>query len=196
MGAYAPAPLLTDQQLHQVGEQVIAPTLATLRQRGTPFRGALYAGLMLTAQGPRVLEFNARFGDPETQVLMMQLEEDVLPLLEACARGRLVPRPLRLSAGASVGVVLAAQGYPQAPRKGDVICGVDAVVEGTLVFHAGTSLREGQLVTSGGRVLTVCARGATLEEARAAAYAGATRVSFPGVHFRRDIGARGLGPRG
>jgi phosphoribosylamine---glycine ligase len=192
MGAYAPAPFLSPEQLSTVGEQVIAPTLATLRRRGMPFRGALYAGLMLTRNGPRVLEFNARFGDPETQVLMMQLAEDVLPLLEACARGQLESRPLAVHPGASVGVVLAAQGYPEAPRKGDRIEGLDAVPADAPVFVAGVEEKDGRWLTAGGRVLTVCARGADLAEARARAYAAAAHIRFEGMHFRRDIGARGL----
>ncbi len=194
MGAYAPAPFLSPEQLSTVGEQVIAPTLATLRRRGMPFRGALYAGLMLTRDGPKVLEFNARFGDPETQVLMMQLAEDVLPLLEACARGQLESRPLAVHPGASVGVVLAAHGYPEAPRKGDRIEGLDAVPADAPVFVAGVEEKAGGWLTAGGRVLTVCARGADLAEARARAYAATAPIRFEGMHFRRDIGAKG--PRG
>jgi phosphoribosylamine---glycine ligase len=192
MGAYAPAPLLSAAQLAEVGERVIAPTLAVLRRRGTPFRGALYAGLMLTRHGPKVLEFNARLGDPETQVLMMQLAEDVLPLLDACARGQLESRPLAVHPGASVGVVLAAQGYPEAPRKGARIDGVDSVASDCPVFVAGAAEQEGAWRTSGGRVLTVCARGPGLAEARAQAYAAVERIRFEGMHFRRDIGAKGL----
>jgi phosphoribosylamine--glycine ligase len=192
MGAYSPAPFLTDAQLAEVGERVVAPTLAVLRRRGIPFRGVLYAGLMLTRGGPKVLEFNARFGDPETQVLMMQLGEDLLPLVDACARGRLEPRPLVSSPGASVGVVLAAQGYPDAPRKGQRIDGLDAVPQDATVFLAGVEARDGALVTSGGRVLTVCARGEDLARARERAYAAAAAVRFEGMHFRRDIGARGM----
>jgi phosphoribosylamine--glycine ligase len=192
MGAYAPVPFLSPAQLSEVGEQVIAPTLATLRRRGIPFRGALYAGLMLTRNGPRVLEFNARFGDPETQVLMMQLAEDVLPLLDACARGRLESRPLAVHPGASVGVVLAAHGYPEAPRKGDPIGGVGSVPDDAPVFVAGVEERGGVWLTAGGRVLTVCARGADLSEARSKAYAAAKIIRFEGMHLRRDIGAKGL----
>ncbi|QRK07744.1 phosphoribosylamine--glycine ligase [Archangium violaceum] len=192
MGAYAPAPFLSPAQLAEVGEQVIAPTLATLRRRGIPFRGALYAGLMLTRSGPRVLEFNARFGDPETQVLMMQLAEDVLPLLDACARGRLESRPLSVHPGASVGVVLAAHGYPEAPMRGDRIEGVDAVPADCPVFVAGVEDKGDGWLTAGGRVLTVCARGADLAQARAQAYAAVAHLRFEGMHFRRDIGAKGL----
>jgi phosphoribosylamine--glycine ligase len=192
MGAYAPAPFLSSAQLAEVGEQVIAPTLATLRRRGIPFRGALYAGLMLTRNGPKVLEFNARFGDPETQVLMMQLSEDVLPLLDACARGRLESRPLAVHPGASVGVVLAAHDYPETPRKGDRIEGVDAVPSRSPVFVAGVEQKDGAWLTAGGRVLTVCARGKDLAEARSQAYAAVERIRFEGMHYRRDIGAKGL----
>jgi phosphoribosylamine--glycine ligase len=192
MGAYAPVPFLSPEQLSTVGEQVIAPTLATLRRRGMPFRGALYAGLMLTRNGPKVLEFNARFGDPETQVLMMQLAEDVLPLLDACARGQLESRPLAVHPGASVGVVLAAHGYPESPRKGDRIEGVDAVPADAPVFVAGVEAKDGGWLTSGGRVLTVCARGTDLAQARARAYAATAHLRFEGMHFRRDIGAKGL----
>ena len=192
MGAYCPVPFLSAEALAQVGERVIGPMLATLRRRGTPFKGALYAGLMLTRNGPRVLEFNARFGDPETQVLMLQLREDLLPLLDACARGRLESRPLVLEPGASVGVVLAAEGYPETPRRGQRIDGVDLSAQDGTVFLAGVEAREGALVTAGGRVLTVCARGAELAEARTKAYATAAGLRFEGMHFRRDIGARGL----
>jgi len=190
MGAVAPVKLLDAEALARISEEVITPTLAELSRRGTPFVGALYAGLMLTAEGPRVLEYNARFGDPETQVLMPQLAEDLLPLLEDCARGRLQPRAVAVRDGVSVGVVLASHGYPQAPRTGDAIHGLDALPEGALAFHAGTRLVDGRLVTSGGRVLTVCARGESIEAARQAAYAAAAHVRFEGMHLRRDIGAR------
>ncbi|RKH26054.1 phosphoribosylamine--glycine ligase [Corallococcus praedator] len=195
MGAYCPAPFLTAEQLAQVGEQVIAPTLAVLRKRGTPLRGVLYAGLMLTATGPKVLEFNARFGDPETQVLMMQLDEDLLPLLDACARGTLEPRTLAQNQGSSVGVVLAAEGYPETPKKGQRIEGLEAVPFNAPVFLAGVAKQDGALVTAGGRVLTVCARGEDLAKARERALASAEMVRFEGKHFRRDIGARGLRTR-
>ena len=193
MGAYCPAPVIDAATLSQVSETVITPVLRTMAARGTPFRGALYAGLMLTPTGPSVLEFNARFGDPEVQVLVMQLGEDLLPWLEACAGGTLVPRPLQLLPGASVGVVLAAAGYPGTPVRGTPITGVDRIAGAARVFQAGTA-REGQaLVTAGGRVLTVCARGPNLAEARANAYGAVTRIHFEGMQFRRDIGAKGLG---
>lgn len=192
MGAYCPVPFFSPEALAQVGERVIAPMLAVMRKRGAPFKGALYAGLMLTRNGPKVLEFNARFGDPETQVLMLQLGEDLLPLLDACARGRLEPRPLTLAPGASVGVVLAAEGYPETPRRGQRIQGLEAVPAGASVFLAGAEEKDGALLTSGGRVMTVCARGKDLVEARERAYAAISGLRFEGMHFRRDIGARGL----
>jgi phosphoribosylamine--glycine ligase len=193
MGVYCPAPALDAAALARVGETVIAPVLRTMASRGTPFQGALYAGLMLTRTGPTVLEFNARFGDPEVQVLVMQLGEDLLPWLEACAKGTLVPRPLQLSPGASVGVVLAAAGYPGTPVRGTPITGVDRIGGASRVFQAGTAREGSTLVTAGGRVLTVCARGPTLAEARSNAYGAVTRVHFEGMQYRRDIGARGLG---
>ncbi|KFE62218.1 phosphoribosylamine--glycine ligase [Hyalangium minutum] len=192
MGAYCPVPFFSPEALAQVGERVIAPMLEVMRKRGAPFKGALYAGLMLTRNGPKVLEFNARFGDPETQVLMLQLGEDLLPLLDACARGRLEPRPLTLAPGASVGVVLAAEGYPETPRRGQRIQGLEAVPSGASVFLAGVDEKDGALLTSGGRVMTVCARGKDLVEARERAYAAISGLRFEGMHFRRDIGARGL----
>jgi phosphoribosylamine--glycine ligase len=192
MGAYCPVPFFSPEALAQVGERVIAPVLAVMRRRGTPFKGALYAGLMLTRSGPKVLEFNARLGDPETQVLMLQLGEDLLPLLEDCALGRLESRVLAMAPGASVGVVLAAGGYPDTPRRGQRIEGLDAVPEGAMAFMAGVEAKDGALVTAGGRVLTVCARGEDLAQARERAYAAISGIRFEGMHFRRDIGARGL----
>jgi phosphoribosylamine--glycine ligase len=191
MGAWAPATLLTPAQLEEVGRLAIAPTLAELARRGTPFRGALFAGLMLTADGPKVLEFNCRFGDPETQPLMMQLDEDLLPLLAACAQGRLTQGKLKLKAGVSVAVVLAEHGYPDAPRSGDPIDGLEQhAAPGVERFLGGVRREGGIASTAGGRVLTVCAQAPTFEAARAAAYAEAERIHFAGKQFRRDIGAQ------
>ena len=191
MGAFAPAGSLDAARLDEVGRAVIAPTLVELARRGHPFRGALYAGLMLTPEGLRVLEFNCRFGDPETQVLMLALDEDLLPLLDACARGRLEPRRLRVAMGLAVGVVLAAENYPRAPRLGDPIEGIDGAPEDVQIFHAGTrSEGGGRLVTAGGRVLTVCARRDTAAQARAAAFECVARIRFRGMHYRRDVAAR------
>jgi phosphoribosylamine--glycine ligase len=190
MGAYAPARLLSDAALEAVRRDVMLPTLAELARRGTPFRGALYAGLMLTPAGPRVLEFNARLGDPETQVLMMQTAEDLLPWFLAAATGTLPDRRLRTHPGVSVGVVLAAPGYPADPSIGHAIEGLEAPLpEGVLVFHAGTRRSGDRIVTAGGRVLTVCARGASVPLARAAALEASERISFEGRQLRRDIGA-------
>lgn len=192
MGAVSPAPLGDAAALSALGESVIAPVLREMARQGHPFTGALYAGLMLTAQGPRVLEFNARFGDPEAQVLVLQLEEDLLPLLYACATGALAQRPLRVTEGASVAVVLASEGYPGTPRTGLPLLGTEGSVPGTHLFHGATARVEGQLVTAGGRVLSVCAQAASLESARRAAYARVERIHFPGMQFRRDIGVRAL----
>jgi len=192
MGAVSPSPLLDGRGLEAVGETVIAPVLKEMARRGHPFTGALYAGLMLTPNGVRVLEFNARFGDPEAQVLVLQLAEDLLPLLYACARGALVPRALEVAPGASVGVVLASAGYPGTPRTGLPITGTLELGAGTHVFHAATALVEGKLVTAGGRVLTVCARGASLGEARRAVYGAVSRIHFEGMQLRHDIGERAL----
>ena len=189
MGAYAPANFLSTSELERVGREVMAPTLAELRRRGCSFRGTLYAGLMLTPAGPRVLEFNARLGDPETQVLMMQLDTDLVPLLQACARGALVEQALPQRAGFSVGIVLSAEGYPDAPRTGDPIVVPATLPPHTQLFHAGTKRAGTGLVTAGGRVMTACAHGATLAEARERAARLADSITWRGRHFRRDIGA-------
>jgi len=164
---------------------------------GHPFRGVLFAGLMISEEGElSLLEFNVRFGDPETQVLMAVLDGDLALALAAAARGELRPELLEVSQDHALCIVLAAGGYPEAPRSGDVISGLEtaAAVPGVQVFHAGTSLRDGRVVTSGGRVLGVTARGTTLREAHARAYRAAESISFEGRQFRRDIGARALGP--
>ncbi len=193
MGAYAPAALLDDAGLARVGREVIAPTLAELTRLGSPFVGALYAGLMLTKDGPKVLEFNCRLGDPETQPLMMQVEDDLLPVFAECAAKALKRERLKSKPGASVGVVLAAPGYPEAPRLGAVIEGLDRAAEpGVERFHAGTRLEGGRLVTSGGRVMTICAHAESFAAARERAYREAAQVRFEGIHYRRDIGAQAM----
>jgi phosphoribosylamine--glycine ligase len=191
MGAYCPTGAIDSAGLETVGAQIIAPMLRELSARGMPFRGALYAGLMMTAAGPKVIEFNCRFGDPETQVILMQVEEDLLPLLHACATGKLAQSTVSVAKGVSVGVVAAAENYPGTPASGDVIEGLGEVAQ-AVVFHAGTRQDGGRLVTAGGRVLTVCAHGEDFEAARARAYAALEKVRFRGMHFRRDIGAREL----
>jgi phosphoribosylamine--glycine ligase len=189
MGAYAPpAGLDPTALLDDALRRFVEPCVAALRERGTPYRGCLYAGLMLTEAGPRLLEFNARLGDPETQVVLPMLDEDLLDLLTACARGGLTPGRARTAAGAAAGVVAAAEGYPGTVRRGDPITGLDSPPEGTLLFHAGTRRDpDGTVRTSGGRVLTVVGRGDSLDAARAAAYAGIRGIRFEGMWHRGDI---------
>ena len=197
MGTYAPAPLVTPALQERIRSEIFERALRGMVADGHPFRGVLFAGLMITEQGElSLLEFNVRFGDPETQVLMAVLEGDLAEALGAAARGELQPALLRVSNDHAVCIVLAAGGYPDAPRTGDVITGLDAAaaVPCVQVFHAGTSLRDGQVVTSGGRVLGVTARGATLAEAHARAYRAAESIVFDGRQFRRDIAARALSP--
>jgi phosphoribosylamine--glycine ligase len=187
MGAYAPLPWAPPDLVDDVLAAVVHPTLAELRGRGTPFAGLLYVGLALTADGPKVIEFNCRFGDPETQVVLALLETPLAGLLHAAATGRLAEHPpLRWRDGAAVTVVMASEGYPASPTLGDVIEGADGVPG---VLHAGTTRRagDGALVTSGGRVLACTATGATLSDARAAAYALVDTVTFRSAQWRRDI---------
>jgi phosphoribosylamine--glycine ligase len=196
MGAYAPAPLITPALLARVRTEIFERALRGAVADGHPFRGVLYAGLMVTPDAElSLIEFNVRFGDPETQVLMAVLEGDVADALDAAARGELDPGLLHVSSDPALCVVLAAAGYPEAPRLGDAISGLGAAAEvpGVQVFHAGTSLREGQVVTAGGRVLGVTARGKTIAEAQARAYEAAQLIHFDGMQYRRDIAARALG---
>ncbi|NBB16960.1 phosphoribosylamine--glycine ligase [Caulobacter sp. SLTY] len=195
MGTYSPAPVLTDALIQQAFEELIAPTVRGMAEEGNPYVGVLYAGLMLTEQGPKLVEYNARFGDPECQVLMLRLADDILPWLEAAAKGQLS----RLSGPswreeAAVCVVMAADGYPDSPVSGAVIRGAGADFGGeAVVFHAGTKRDEdGTLRSAGGRVLNVCALGATLHEARDLAYAAVGAIDFPGGFHRSDIGWRAL----
>ncbi len=187
MGAYSPVPL-AGVELADVVTTVHEPVLAELAERGTPFIGLLYAGLMLCEDGPRVLEFNCRFGDPETQAILPRLDGDLLGALAAAARGDLAGVALGSGENAAVTIVLAARDYPARGDSGSPIEGVaEAEAAGALVFHAGTALRGGTLVTNGGRILDVTATGATLAEARARAYAAAESIRFEGVRFRGDI---------
>ncbi|TVR01481.1 MAG: phosphoribosylamine--glycine ligase [Deltaproteobacteria bacterium] len=189
MGAFSPAPFVSRELAERIEREVIEPTLAELRRRGIDFRGFLYAGLMLTEQGPRVLEFNARLGDPETQVLLASLANDPVPLLRSAARGRLNPDGFGPERAAAV-VVLAAEGYPVSPRKGDEITGIEQAeaLAGVKVFHAGTQVQEDKLVTAGGRVLGVTAVGDSPETAVRRAYAGTELIRFAGMSLRQDIG--------
>jgi phosphoribosylamine--glycine ligase len=188
MGCYAPVQDLAPDLLARVRESVLEPAVAGLRAEGRPYRGALYAGLMLTAEGPMALEFNCRFGDPETQVILPLLDLDLADLVLSCAEGRLATGILPTHPGAAVCVVLAADGYPDRPRAGDPVEGIaDALQTGALVFHAGTGEREGRLVTNGGRVLSVVGRGADLAAATASAYAAVDMIQFDGMQLRRDV---------
>jgi phosphoribosylamine--glycine ligase len=192
MGAYSPAAVLTTALETRAMEGIVRPTVAALAAQGNPYSGILYAGLMLTSDGPKLIEYNARFGDPECQALMMRFEGDLLELLYATARGRLAEAgPVRLSDEAALTVVVAANGYPGTPETGGSIAGLDAASsERVRVFQAGTALENGALVAAGGRVLGVTARGRTVAEARDAAYAAVDRIDFPSGFFRRDIGWR------
>jgi phosphoribosylamine---glycine ligase len=195
MGAYSPVPFVSAAEVDELMDRAIQPTLTEMAFRGAPFRGVLYCGLMLTPDGPKVLEFNVRWGDPETQVLMPRFTSDVYVHMRECAQGKL-ETPVTLSNDAAVGVCLASEGYPPAPlRKGtDVVTGLDAAAAtGALVFHAGTSTdAAGNVVTNGGRVLAVVGVGSDVRAARDQAYAGAAEISWPGVHYRRDIATQAL----
>ncbi len=194
MGAYTPAPVVTDEVELRIRRSVIEPTLAGLAAEGRRFRGFLYAGLMISPDGAlQVLEFNVRMGDPETQPLMMRLDDDLYALLHAATQGKLAGRTLNWDSRPALGVVLAAEGYPQGPRKGDVVHGLDVTQLGDVkVFHAGTGLLDGQVVTTGGRVLTVCALGDDFAQARAYAYQRASTISWQGRFYRVDIAHRAL----
>jgi phosphoribosylamine--glycine ligase len=194
MGTYAPAPAFTAALEAAALREIVEPTIGGLAQEGAPYRGALFAGLMLTDRGPRLVEFNARFGDPETQVLMLRLKSDLVPYLMACADGSLGAMAAPAwSEAAAICVVLAAEGYPEAPRAGSVIrLPTGELGEGVVLFHAGTAMRDGALVAAGGRVLNVCARGPTLQVARERAYGAIARIDWPQGFHRRDIGWRAL----
>ncbi|MGH8506554.1 MAG: phosphoribosylamine--glycine ligase [Stenotrophobium sp.] len=193
MGAYSPAPVVTPEVHARVCREIIEPTLAGMAAEGTPFSGFLYAGLMIGKDGrPLVIEFNARMGDPETQPILFRLESDLLDLLEAALDQTLAQHPPRWNPQPTVGVVMAAAGYPATPRKGDVISGLSSDFGGAKIFHAGTAERDGQTVTSGGRVLCVVARGASVKTAQSAAYAAVNQISWPGEQHRKDIGYRAI----
>ena len=192
MGTYSPAPFLSDVALKQVGDAIVKPWLRGCTEEKIDFRGILYPGLMLTKAGPKVLEFNARFGDPETQVYLTRLENDLVELLDASVSGTLDKISLKWKPEASVCVVMASGGYPGNYTKGKPILGLAeaAKLPDTKVFHAGTALEDSQIVTNGGRVLGVTALGKDLKSAQAAAYAAVGRICFDGAHFRRDIAAK------
>jgi phosphoribosylamine--glycine ligase len=192
MGAYAPAAVVTSSVMSAVEERIVRPVLEGMADEGTPYRGVLYCGLMLTGEGPKVVEFNCRFGDPEAQVVLPLLASDPLELFEALAAGRLGEADVTVADGAAACVVLASEGYPGPYEKGRPIRGLNEVPEGVLVFHAGTAVRDGETVTAGGRVLGVTGFGDDLQAALDAAYAGVEALHFDGAQFRRDIGRKGL----
>ncbi len=194
MGTYSPAPFLSDAELGKVADSILDPWLKGCQAEGIDFRGMIYPGVMLTQDGPKVLEFNARFGDPETQVYLMRLENDLIDLFEACVDGTLDRHTLSWSPKSAVCVVMASGGYPEEYEKGKPISGIaDAdAMAGVKVFHAGTKLSDGEVVTSGGRVLGVTALGDDLASARAQAYAAVEKIGFEGAHKRTDIGAKAL----
>jgi len=195
MGAYSPAPLVTPELERRIMEEIMLPAIRGMAEEGRPYRGVLYAGLMIDEAGnPWVLEFNCRFGDPETQPQVVRVEEDMVPLLEACVEGELPERELRLSSGAAVCVVMASGGYPGRYEKGKEIRGLEEVegMEGVVVFHAGTVLRDGKFYTAGGRVLGVTGVGDGIAEAMRRTYEAVAKISWEGVHFRKDIGRKAL----
>lgn len=193
MGTYAPAPVMTPEMTERAVEEILKPTIAAMAKEGRIYRGCLYLGLMVTADGPKVVEFNARFGDPETQVVLPLLDSDLVAIMCACADGTLADVPIRWKDGAAVCVVLASGGYPGHYEKGQEIHGLaDAEAMGALVFHAGTAMKDGKLVTNGGRVLGVVGRGADISSAVDAAYAAAAKISFKDAYYRKDIAHRAL----
>lgn len=193
MGTYAPAPVMTPDMVEQAVEKVLKPIIAGMRAEGRTYKGCLYAGLMITEEGPRVVEFNARFGDPETQVVLPLLKSDLAGIMQACCEGTLDQQKIEWSDGAAVCVVLASGGYPGSYMKGAPIHGLEeAEAEGAMVFHAGTALKDDRIVTSGGRVLGVVAEAGDIKSAVDKAYAGVKKIHFQGVQYRKDIAHRAL----
>ena len=194
MGAYSPAPIMTPEMSARVMREIIEPTLVGMKARGAPYKGVLFAGLMLTKDGPKLIEFNARFGDPETQVMLPRLQEDLLPLLMQCATGKLRSDPVKLTQSTAMTVVFAAKGYPENPQKGSTIRHVEQAeaMDHVIVFHAGTKREGDKLIANGGRVLNITGIGSTVREARDRAYAGLDLIDWPEGFCRRDIGWRAL----
>ncbi len=192
MGAYAPAPVLSDAMQMQVNEEILGPVIKGMAKEGIPYRGVLYAGLMITSGGPKIIEFNCRFGDPETQVVLPLLENDLVELMLAATKGELDKHTLRFSDAACVCVVLASGGYPGSYEKGKAITGLDRLPADILPFHAGTAEKDGKTVTAGGRVLGITAKGSSIKKAIAKAYNAVSLVGFDKMHYRTDIGAKAL----
>ncbi|CCO09232.1 phosphoribosylamine--glycine ligase [Desulforamulus hydrothermalis] len=192
MGAYAPAPVYTPELADKVLKDILYPTVRAMAAEGRHYRGVLYAGLMVTPEGPKVLEFNARFGDPETQPVLALLKTDLVDIIEAVLEGRLARQPIVWQEGAAVCVVMAAGGYPGKYETGQAIKGLERVPDGVQVFHAGTARRDGKIVTNGGRVLGVTALGRDIPEAIRRAYQGVAAIEFAGAHYRTDIGQKAV----
>ncbi len=194
MGAYSPAPVVTEEMMRRIEREVLVPVVDGMNRNGTPYKGVLYAGLMITAAGPRVLEFNVRFGDPETQPILMRLKSDLLDVFEAVCDGRLDEVDLEWDARPAVCVVMASGGYPGKYEKDKVITGIDAAeaLGDVVVFHAGTAVEEGELVTSGGRVLGVTASGPTIAEAKGKAYEAVGKIRFDEAYWRKDIADKAI----
>ena len=196
MGSYSPPEFWTPQLSARIADEIMVPTVRAMREEGTPYQGVLYAGLMITALGPRVLEFNCRFGDPEAQVILPLLKTDPMDALMACVEGHINASPIEWANDSSVGIVMASGGYPGEYAKGLPISGLGEVDAGVLVFHAATSKagdgEDAQVITDGGRVLTVVGTGGTIEQARTKAYNNIGRVRFPGAHYRKDIALRAV----
>lgn len=193
MGTYAPAPVMTEAMVKKAYDTILLPTIKAMQAEGRTYKGCLYAGLMITAEGPKVVEFNARFGDPETQVVLPLLESDLVDIMTACADGTLAEQDIKWSSEAAVCVVMASGGYPKAYAKGYEIKGLaKANNSDTVVFHAGTAEKDGKIVTAGGRVLGVVAKAADIKTAVAKAYAGVDKISFKDAFYRKDIAHRAL----
>ncbi len=194
MGAYSPAPVMSQEIIDRTMRELIEPTMRGMAEIGAPFSGVLFAGLMITKDGPKLIEYNTRFGDPETQVLMLRLKDDLLLLLKAAADGALDQMSVRWSDDPALTVVMAAKGYPASPQKGSVIKGVDSAAadETVEIFHAGTALKDGNLVANGGRVLNVTASSKTVQLAQDAAYKAISKINWPEGFYRRDIGWRAI----
>ena len=194
MGAYSPAPCMTPALCEDALERIVKPTIRALRDMGHPYVGVMYAGLILTRDGPKLIEYNARFGDPETQALMLRLKDDLVTLLLACCDGTLDRLSVRWFDDVALTVVMCAEGYPGEVRKGSAIRGLEgaAAMEGVEIFHAGTAMKDGMIVANGGRVLNVTALGKTIGEAQARAYAAVDRIDWPDGFCRRDIGWRAI----
>jgi phosphoribosylamine--glycine ligase len=194
MGAYSPAPVMTRAMVARTMREIVEPAVRRMKERGTPYRGVLFAGLMIGAKGPQLIEFNARFGDPETQVMLPRLDQDIVPLLLACARGELANEPVKLKADTALTVVYAANGYPDAPERGTPIGNLELAsqVDGVTITHAGTKLEGDTLIANGGRVLNVTALAGSVSDARAKAYQALAMIEWPGGFYRKDIGWRAV----